>query len=163
MIEPIAGMPFVRVSVPGYREKVFGDITHRESWPVRSYLVAYDGVLQIKPPNWLTPEGSSGEKMFRWLSSKGAFELFATYPSQIGMVRLNIYPGPDLLPENSIEIQINGVVLRTFKPKDLPLRLDLPVANLNPGGNKCAVEVLGPVGGIRQVGVGNMSVLPLIK
>lgn len=157
MTNPSFGMPFVRVSVPGYRDKIFADITHTVPWQVDPYLVSYDGTMRIIGPNWLSPEGSSGENLYRWLSLKGAFTLYLESSSLNRHIKMNIYPGPDLLPANTIEIQVNDLVLRIVRFKDLPLQLDFLVSNLKPGLNTGAVVVRGPFGGIRQVSVAQMS------
>lgn len=159
-IRPDVGMPFVRLSVPGYLDKIFADVTHAVPWVHGLYLVSYDNAIRVNGPGWLPPEGSSGLNMFRWLSGKGAFTLFAKGPSQSRHIRMNIYPGPDLLPENWVEVQLNGLTLSTVRSKDLPLRLDLGTGGLKPGPNKGRIVVHGPAGGIRQVSVARLVALP---
>jgi hypothetical protein len=158
VITPNNSMSFVRVSVPGYKDKVFADITHSIPWRDEGpYLIAAEGELRVKGPNWLPPEGSVGDNMFRWLSSRGDASFFVADSSQNRYLLMKIYPGPDLLPENVIEIQLNGSILKTLIARDLPTQLSLLLGNLNSGVNNCSLEVIGPVAGIRQVSVAKMS------
>lgn len=97
--------------------------------------------------------------MFRWLSEKGEFVVFVSDPAIFRFVQVRVYPGPDLRPENIIEIALNGTVLRTLSPMDLPANLVLPVGKLAAGSNEGAVLVLGPRGGPRQVSVARLQIL----
>ncbi|TAL75469.1 MAG: hypothetical protein EPN76_14825 [Burkholderiaceae bacterium] len=157
LIQPKVGMPFVRLSAPGYGGNIFADITHKTPWAVGLHLTEYDDAIIVSGAGWLPPDGSSGETMFRWLSSKGEFTVFQAGPLEKRHIRMNIYRGPDLSPENRIEIQINGSVLKTIRPKDLPLQLDLIPGNLKCGANVGAIVIYGPNEGIRQVSVAKLS------
>jgi hypothetical protein len=66
---------------------------------------------------------------------------------------MNIYPGPDLLSENTIELKINGQTIRSIPAAELPIILTDKINNLQIGENLATLSVLGESGGLRQISV----------
>jgi len=152
-IYPTIGMPLARISLPGYRDKIITDITHKTPWQNKPYLLDYDGVLKIVDSNWLPPEGEHEETIFRWVSNKGLFKLLITEPDISRKLHLKINPGPDLTSENQILLIINQKIMLNINPNDLPISLDILLNKLEFGENIGEIFILGPKNGIRQISI----------
>jgi len=151
-IAPRPNLPFVRLNAPGYRSAVFADITHTSTSFNNLHQVGYNNTIRIIESGWLPPEGRSAKEMFRWLNSKGSFILYSD--SSTGRdIQMNIYPGPDLLSENTIELKINGQTIRSIPAAELPIILTDKINNLQIGENLATLSVLGESGGLRQISV----------
>jgi hypothetical protein len=146
-------MPLARISLPGYRDKIITDITHKTPWQNKPYLLDYDGVLKIVDSNWLPPEGEHEETIFRWVSKKGLFKLLITEPDISRKLLLKINPGPDLTSENQILLIINQKIMLNINPNDLPISLDVLLNKLEFGENIGEIVILGPNNGIRQISI----------
>jgi hypothetical protein len=69
--------------------------------------------------------------------------------------------GPDLRPENRIEIYVGGQRLQSIGPNELPARINIPLAAQSSVEVVGEIRIAGPASGIRQVSVSQLRTIPL--
>jgi hypothetical protein len=148
---------FVRISANGYLDKIFADITHKKPWPKGLYFIECYNTLQITEGHWVSPDGNE-QKLNRWLSVQGDFSMWERDDLIPRQIKMKIEAGPDLAPENIIQILVNGCMQKTINSMDLPYSLELEIYKLKAGENRCSIVVLGPTKGIRQLRISEMAV-----
>ncbi|MGO8869203.1 MAG: hypothetical protein ACLQME_22160 [Alphaproteobacteria bacterium] len=143
----IAGLPLADITYGVSR----GAGTHVEVLPLFGQIHIRDG------GGWLDPEGDRPEELWRWLSGHGAFTVYGGSAQGLRALDFELQPGPDLRPDNLIDIAIEGHVLATVTPKELPrhMVLPLPASSLFALGGEIVIR--GPTSGLRQVRVGHLK------
>jgi hypothetical protein len=143
------GLEFIDINRPGT-----SDI------PAATELISvknYVKLIHNSTSHWVLMDGTLPKNQFRWLSKEGDFEVLSL--SNEGNLSLEISAGPDLAPENTIQLLIDGAILEEIHPDKLPVKLQIPITN---SGNKYRfngqIKILGPVTGIRQVGVARIVI-----
>lgn len=112
------------------------------------------GEVLIQPGNgWLDPEGPSIASLFRWLGGSGNFVILGQDSTQNRVLKIDMRPGPDLKPTNSIEILVADRVLTTLNAEKLPATVTLQLPLLSSRMLTGVIRILGPQVGPRQVSV----------
>jgi hypothetical protein len=108
--------------------------------------------LLLPDPHWLAPEGVDAGQLRRWLSVSGKFVIFGPFADQRSLA-VQVSAGPDLRPDNQIEVYLAGQVLRTITPNELPIRIDAPLPIHLGSEAEGEIRVVGLAAGIRQISV----------
>jgi hypothetical protein len=115
--------------------------------------------LLLPDPHWLAPEGDTVGELRRWLSVSGKFVMFGQFADQRSLV-FQVAAGPDLRPDNRIEIYIEGQRLQSIAVNTLPTRINVPLAAQSGAEVAGEIRIAGPASGIRQVSVAQMRIIP---
>jgi hypothetical protein len=115
--------------------------------------------LLLPDPHWVDTEGMTIKKLRRWLSVSGKFFVFGPLTDQMNLA-VEIAAGPDLRPDNRIEVYFAGRLLRSVAPNELPVGIDAPLAAQPGAETEGEIRVTGPTGGIRQVSVAQLQSFP---
>jgi hypothetical protein len=141
----VAGAPLADITYPA--ETMRADLT----------VVAAAGQIHLllPDPHWLAPEGETVGQLRRWLSVSGKFVVFGPLTDQMHLA-LQMAAGPDLRPDNRIEVYFAGHLLQSLDPTDLPFRIDTPIAMQAGPETEGEIRIVGSAAGIRQVSVAQL-------
>jgi len=146
-----------RMGYPNIADSGFTDINRPRFFgqPAMAELVDAKGYLRLIPgEGWLPAEGARPEVLFRWLSGAGRFQIFGLERDRGAKLHAYISPGPDLLPENRIEIVLENQVLVVLGPWQLPKEISIEIPSMDVASAASGIiRVTGPSGGIRQISV----------
>jgi hypothetical protein len=153
----VARMP--RIGPPG---TTVADITYpAETMSADLTVVPAAGQIRLllPDPHWAETEGESVGELRRWLSVSGKFVVFGSLADQMHLA-VQMAAGPDLRPDNRIEVFFAGHLLQSIAPKDLPVRIDAPLAVQAGPETEGEIRIVGPAAGTRQVSVGQLRSFP---
>jgi hypothetical protein len=108
--------------------------------------------LLLPDPHWLAPEGETVGQLRRWLSVSGKFVVFGSLTDRMRLT-VQLAAGPDLRPDNRIEVYLAGHLLQSIDPRDLPFRIDAPLAMQAGPETEGEIRIVGSAAGIRQISV----------
>ncbi|GLR95200.1 hypothetical protein GCM10007858_28340 [Bradyrhizobium liaoningense] len=112
-------------------------------------------------PYWLAPEGGSTvDLLWRWLSVSGKFVLYGPLTQNQRTLEVNLAAGPDLRPDNQIELYISGQLLLTVRSGELPRQITVDLPALSGIENEGEIRIVGPAGGIHQLSVAKLLSFP---
>lgn len=139
------------------------DITYPDGFssPVVQTEPAIGQTHLVQPdPHWLGPTGLRIGFLWRWLSVSGGFIIYGPLSGGQRTLHVNLAAGPDMLPENRVEIYVSGERLLTVSPAEMPLRAAIALPALAKSENDGEIRIVGPSGGIHQLSVGNLRSVP---
>ncbi|MEH2470454.1 hypothetical protein V1281_000301 [Nitrobacteraceae bacterium AZCC 2161] len=110
-------------------------------------------------PHWLGPTGLRIGLLWRWLSGSGGFIIYGPLSGGQRTLHVNLAAGPDMRPDNQVEIYVLGQRLLTVSPAEMPLRATIALPALAKSENDGEIRIVGPAGGIYQLSVGNLRSL----
>jgi hypothetical protein len=115
--------------------------------------------LLLPDPHWLAPEGETVGQLRRWLSVSGEFVVFGSLADRMHLA-FQVAAGPDLQPDNRIEVYFAGHLLQSIAPRDLPVQIDAPFAMQAGPETEGEIRIVGSAAGIRQVSVAQLRCVP---
>jgi hypothetical protein len=115
--------------------------------------------LLLPDPHWVETEGSTVGELRRWLSVSGKFVVIGSLTDQVRLT-VEMAAGPDLRPDNRIEVYFAGRLLQSFAPGDLPVRIDAPLAAQAGPETEGEIRITGSAAGGRQVSVAQLRSFP---
>jgi hypothetical protein len=151
----------LRVQLAGDRTIEIADICTPRRLAGTSYFVfaPLNGQLRIiRDGGWLPPEGDPSTGMMRWLSQTGRFEILRGTDKRLEIkILATLQPGPDIQADNTIEILIAGNSSVILPANTLPRTICLGVTENGTGNITGKIIVHGPIKGIRQIRVLNLT------
>ena len=128
--------------------------------PARSELVDANVCLKIIQSDgngWLPASGEYPDGLYRWLSGVGEFKIFELHILDGVKLHASISPGPDLLPENHIEVVLNDQILVALESIDLPREISVRIPSTGISDTiSGSVRVVGPSHGLRQIAISRL-------
>jgi hypothetical protein len=115
--------------------------------------------LLLPDPHWLTPEGVEPGELKRSLSASGKFVVFGPLAGRRHL-DIEVAAGPDLRPDNRIEIYLAGQLLHSVAPDQLPISIHVPFSLQIGPEIEGEIRIIGPAGGIRQISVAGLRTVP---
>lgn len=148
-----------RMSRVGALGTVVADITYPAdaSAPVLKVAPAIGQTHIVQPdPHWSPPNGADVNSLWRWLSVSGRFVIYGPLAENQRTLQVNLAAGPDMHPDNRIELYVSGERLLTISPGELPRRVLVSLPALSKPENEGEIRVVGPTGGIHQLSVAKL-------
>lgn len=139
----IAGVPLADITYPAHESSVVLTVGPAA------------GELHILEPdsNWLPAEGAGVGKMFRWLSVSGKFIIYGPILPQERDLLVYLANGPELKPENRVELYIADERVLSVASGDLPALFRIPLSAQPSIETAGEFRIVGPAAGIRQMSV----------
>jgi hypothetical protein len=114
--------------------------------------------LVLPNPRWLAPAGGSTVDLLRrWLSVSGKFVLYGPLAQGQRTLEVHLAAGPDIRPDNRIELYISGELLLTLGSSELPRQIAVTLPALSGIENEGEIRIVGPAGGIHQLSVSMLT------
>jgi hypothetical protein len=138
------------------------DITYpAETMPAELMIVPAVGQIHLLLPdgNWGETEGGAAGGFSRWLTVSGKFIIFGSLTDQARLT-LEMSAGPDLRPDNRIEVYFAGHLLQSVAPGELPVSVDVPLAAQTDPESVGEIRITGLAVGTRQVSVAQLRSFP---
>ena len=132
-----------------YADNILSPVVQTEPAIGQTHLVQPD-------PHWLGPSNSRVGLLWRWLSASGGFIIYGPLSAEQRTLHVNLAAGPDMRPDNRVEIYVSGKHLLTVSPAEMPLRAEVALPALAKSENDGEIKISGPFGGIHQLSVGNL-------
>jgi hypothetical protein len=158
-----ASREVVRVPRAGALGIVLADITYPEPLvgPMLTVAPLAGQTHLVQPdPHWLAPEIDASGSPWRWLSQSGRFLLYGLVPKGQRVLQMTLRAGPDLHPDNYVEIYLSGQRLQTVLPDQLPLQVEIGLPELTVAQTEGEIRIAGPVTGIHQLSVAKLLSIP---
>jgi hypothetical protein len=114
--------------------------------------------LLLPDPHWLAPGGGSTvDLLWRWLSVSGKFVLYGPLAQGQRTLEVHLAAGPDIRPDNQIELYISGQLLLTLRSSELPRQIAVTLPALSGIENEGEIRIVGPAAGIHQLSVSMLT------
>jgi hypothetical protein len=114
--------------------------------------------LVLPDPHWLAPAGGSTvDLLWRWLSVSGKFVLYGPLAQGRRTLEVHLAAGPDIRPDNQIELYISRQLLLTLRSSELPRQIAVSLPALSGVENEGEIRIVGPAGGIHQLSVSMLA------
>jgi hypothetical protein len=162
-IEPATPSDVARMFRVGIAGTTLADITYsNDTAPAVLQIVPAAGQyhLLLPDPHWLAPEGETVDQLRRWLCVSGKFVMFGPISKQ-GMLSVQLAAGPDLRPDNRVDIYFGGQRLHSVSPNELPIQLGILLPTSFGRTNEAEIRIVGPFAGIRQISVAKLQAMAL--
>ena len=160
-VTPADGEWVFHMSHPNTLQSKFWDITQppTASNVIEAQLVKRSNYVKIftAQSNWIPMEGKDSSDGMRWLSNNGSFVIMSCDPNSV--LHIYIGGGPDLTPDNKIQIIINSEIVSNLTPYELPKELNLKISNVKIKSDvNGEIKIIGPQSGIRQIRVARLYI-----
>lgn len=160
---PTASREIVRVPRAGALGIVLADITYPGPLvgPMLTVISATGQTHLVQPdPHWLAPGIDASGSPWRWLSQSGRFVVYGPVPAGQRVLQVMLRTGPDLRPDNHVEIYLSGQRLLTVSPDQLPLQVEIGLPELAVAQTEGEIRIIGPATGIHQLSVAKLLSIP---
>ena len=149
----------------------FADITYVKGRPTSTLveILPLAGQVRLIPGHgWRDPDGEDPleerpSDMRRWLAGHGAFVVYGGSSLAGRALEMELGPGPDLRPDNVIEVTVAQRLLATVAVRDLPKRLVLPMPAFSMFELDGEIRITGAAAGQRQVAVSRLRTMATFR